>query len=145
MLPQTSPEEFYNAQNRHDKLRPLMQYLKGRTLPKDARSCLFTEKVWMPEIHILFEQHVCRLTMLDQIQGFLCPEQKRCLAFQTTSSGYRRLWIMGGYCHWLYGPSSSYVFGKLIHSYCGRPLYEVYQNYSLAFNQNCYHHPSVFG
>ena len=36
MLPQTSAEEFHNAQNRDAKFQPLIQYLKNGTLPKDA-------------------------------------------------------------------------------------------------------------
>ena len=36
MLPQTSLEELRNAQNRDDKLKPLIRYLKDGTLPKDA-------------------------------------------------------------------------------------------------------------
>ena len=36
MLPQTSTEELHNAQNRDDKLQPLIQYLKHVTLAKDA-------------------------------------------------------------------------------------------------------------
>ena len=36
MLPQTSTEELHNAQNRDDKLQPLIQYLKHVTLTKDA-------------------------------------------------------------------------------------------------------------
>ena len=36
MLPQTSTEELHNAQNRDDKLQPLIQYLKHGTLATDA-------------------------------------------------------------------------------------------------------------
>ena len=36
MFPQNSREELHKAQNRDDKLQPLIQYLKDGTLPKDA-------------------------------------------------------------------------------------------------------------
>ena len=38
MLPQTSTEVLQKAQNRDDKLQPLVQYLKDETLPKDAQA-----------------------------------------------------------------------------------------------------------
>ena len=38
MFPQTSPEELRKAQNRDDKLQPLIQYLKDGTLAKDAQT-----------------------------------------------------------------------------------------------------------
>ena len=36
LVPKTSTEKMQNAQNRDDKLQPLVQYLKDGTLPKDA-------------------------------------------------------------------------------------------------------------
>ena len=46
MFPQTSREELHKAQNRDDKLQPLIQYLKDGTLPKDA---LTAEKLMRQE------------------------------------------------------------------------------------------------
>ena len=104
----------------------------------------FKQDVSTPKVDILLEQHVCRLTLLDQILCFLCPEEKICSPLQTTSSTYSHLWTMGRYCHRLYGPSFSHEFGKSIHSHCGWLLYKVYQDCSLTFNQNYYHNPQSF-
>ena len=81
--------------------------------PFHNRSPWFKQNVWTPEIHILLE-HVCRLTTLDQILCFPCPQEKRYSPLQTTFSAYHHLWVMGSYCRRLYGPSSSYEFGKSI-------------------------------
>ena len=36
MVPQTSVDEVWSAQNIDDKLQPLILYLKDRTLPNDV-------------------------------------------------------------------------------------------------------------
>ena len=94
----------------------------------------FKQDVSTPKVDILLEQHVCRLTLLDQILCFLCPEEKRCSPHQTTSSTYSHHWTMRSYCHRLYWPSFRHEFGNSIHSHCGWLLYKVYQDCSLTFN-----------
>ena len=104
----------------------------------------FKQGVWTPKVYKLLEEHVCRLRSVNQILRFLCPEEKRFLPLQTTSSAYSHLCTMGSYCHWLYGPSFSHEFRESIHSHCEWLLYKVYQDCSLAFNQNYYHNPQSF-
>ena len=68
------------------------------------------QNIWTPEICILLEQHICRLTMLDQILCFLCPEGKSGSPFKTISSAHCILWSVGTYHRRLYGPSFSHEF-----------------------------------
>ena len=46
VLPQTSKKKLLNAKNCDDKVQPLIQYLKDRTLPKDAPTA---EKIMQQE------------------------------------------------------------------------------------------------
>ena len=50
MSQQTSTEELRNAQNRNDKLQPLVQYSKDGTLPKDAPTA---EKIMRQDQYLL--------------------------------------------------------------------------------------------
>ena len=50
MSQQTSTEELRNAQNRNDKLQPLIKYSKDGTLPKDAPTA---EKIMRQDQHLL--------------------------------------------------------------------------------------------
>ena len=68
------------------------------------------QNIWTPEIRILLEQHICRLTMLDQILCFLCPEGKSGSPFKTISSAHCILWSVGSYHRRLCGPSFSHEF-----------------------------------
>ena len=73
-------------------------------------STWFKQNIWTPEIRILLEQHVCRLTVLDQILCFLCPEGKSCSPFKTISFAHCIPWSVGSYYCKLYGPSFSHQF-----------------------------------
>ena len=56
MLPQSSIEELHNAQNRDDKLQPLIWYLQDGTLPKDAPTA---EKIlWQEGQYFLSDNNI---------------------------------------------------------------------------------------
>ena len=192
MLPQISTVELRNAQNRDDKLHPLIWYLKDGTLPKDAPTgqCFLSDNEILNIESLAGKRTIIQLVVLKTLQTELlhwwqdhftsdhlglnktyerlrstyfwnnvfaglqhwikpcvssAQMKKRCSPLQTSSSPYSRLRAMESYCCRLYGSSSSHEFGKSIHSYCGWPLYKVYQDCSLTFNRNYYHKPGVFG
>ena len=55
MSQQTSTEELRNAQNRNDKLQPLVQYSKDGTLPKDAPTA---EKIMRQDQYLLSDNDI---------------------------------------------------------------------------------------